>query len=74
MLLYMYTLNALLKDAFSDQVRMLDTVTDLFYLHFFVEDFANKLWRALNSEAPSTLAKSVLSTILISIRWRRHSR
>ena len=42
-LLYRYTFYALLKDAFGEQVQMLYTDTDSFFLHFFVEDLAKEI-------------------------------
>ena len=56
-LLYRYTFYALLKKTFGERVRMLYTETDLFYLHFFVEDLTKISTRALTSETPSTLAR-----------------
>ena len=41
--IYRYKLYALLKDAFGEQVRMLYTATDSFFLHLFVEDLANEI-------------------------------
>ena len=38
--LYRYTFYALLKGAFGEQVQMLYTDTDSFFLHFFVGDLA----------------------------------
>ena len=43
MFLYRYKYYALLKDAFGEQVRMLYTDTDSFFLHFFVEDLAKEI-------------------------------
>ena len=40
---YRYTFYALLKDTFGEQVRMLYTDTDSFFLHFFVEDLAKEI-------------------------------
>ena len=41
--LYRYTFYALLKDAFCEQVGMLNTDTDSFFLHCFVEDLAQEI-------------------------------
>ena len=39
----MYTFYVVLKDTFGEQVRMLYTDIDSFFLHFFVEDLANEI-------------------------------
>ena len=41
--LYRYTYYALLKDAFGERVRMLNTDTDSFFLHFFVKDLTKEI-------------------------------
>ena len=38
-----YSFYALLKDSFGEQVRMLYTDTDSFFLHFFVDDLAKEI-------------------------------
>ena len=40
---YRYTFYALLKDALGERARMLYIDTDLFFLHFFVEDLAKEI-------------------------------
>ena len=40
---YRYTFYALLNGTFNEQVRILYTDTDSFYLHFFVEDLAKTI-------------------------------
>ena len=40
---YRYLFDTLLKDEFGERVRMLDTDTDSFFLHFFVEDLEKEI-------------------------------
>ena len=40
---YRYTFYAVPNDAYGEQIRMLYTDTDSFFLHFFVEDLAKTI-------------------------------